>query len=60
MRDVCARRCVCVLRYKGWYLEREETFVTPKDAEEWGFKDPETGKPLKEMEEQSYFFRLSK
>jgi methionyl-tRNA synthetase len=31
--------------YKGWYLEREETFVTPKDAEEWGFKDPQTGEP---------------
>lgn len=30
--------------YKGWYLEREETFVTPKDAEEWNFKDPQTGK----------------
>jgi methionyl-tRNA synthetase len=29
--------------YKGWYLEREETFVTPKDAEEWNFKDPQTG-----------------
>ena len=46
--------------YKGWYLEREETFVTPKDAEEWNFKDPQTGLPLKQMEEQSYFFRLSK
>lgn len=35
-------------------------FVTPKDAEEWGFKDPVSGVPLKEMEESSYFFRLTK
>jgi len=46
--------------YKGWYLEREETFVAPKDAEEWGYKDPQTGVPLKEMDEESYFFKLSK
>lgn len=59
------RRChangdIYLGNYKGWYLEREETFVSPKDAEEWEYKDPSTGLPLKEMEEPSYFFRLSK
>lgn len=46
--------------YKGWYLQREETFVTQRDAEAWAFKDPVTGRPLEQMEEESYFFRMSR
>lgn len=29
--------------YKGWYMEREEMFVSAKDAEEWDYKDPSSG-----------------
>jgi len=46
--------------YKGWYNVREETFVTETDAKEHDYKDPVSGVPYKEMEEASYFFRLSK
>jgi nucleoside diphosphate kinase len=45
--------------YVGWYNVREETFVTETDAQANDFKDPVSGKPLKKMEEPSYFFRLS-
>ena len=46
--------------YVGWYNVREETFVTNKDAELNDFKDPETNNPLTKMEEECYFFRMSK
>eukprot|EP01054_Gregarina_sp_Poly1_P006200 Gregarina_sp_Poly_1__6199@NODE_3285_length_1212_cov_75_507424_g0_i1_p1_GENE_NODE_3285_length_1212_cov_75_507424_g0_i1NODE_3285_length_1212_cov_75_507424_g0_i1_p1_ORF_typecomplete_len341_score44_05tRNAsynt_1g/PF09334_11/1_5e108tRNAsynt_1/PF00133_22/9_4e21tRNAsynt_1/PF00133_22/2_2e20tRNAsynt_1e/PF01406_19/3_3e09tRNAsynt_1e/PF01406_19/0_0098tRNAsynt_1f/PF01921_18/0_0011tRNAsynt_1f/PF01921_18/1_1tRNAsynt_1d/PF00750_19/0_002tRNAsynt_1d/PF00750_19/7_7tRNAsynt_1d/PF00750_19/46tRNAsynt_1b/PF00579_25/6_1 len=46
--------------YEGWYCVREETFVTERDAEANGFKDPETGLPLEKRNEVSYFFRMSK
>jgi methionyl-tRNA synthetase len=47
-------------RYEGWYLVREERFITDQEAEELNFKDPGTGKPLTKMSEPSFFFRLSK
>ncbi|CAE8634037.1 unnamed protein product, partial [Polarella glacialis] len=47
-------------RYEGWYLVREERFITDQEATEWDFKDPGTGLPLKKMSEPSFFFRLSK
>jgi len=46
--------------YVGWYLEREEMFIKESDAKEWEYKDPQSGVPLKEMEETCYFFKLSK
>ncbi len=46
--------------YSGWYNVREETFVTETDAAASDFKDPASGKPLKWMEEPSYFFRMGK
>jgi hypothetical protein len=45
--------------YVGWYNVREETFVTETDAQASDFKDPVSGKPLKKMEEPSYFFKMS-
>jgi len=47
-------------RYEGWYLVREERYVTDQEATEWEFKDPGSGVPLKKMSEPSFFFRLSK
>mmetsp|Transcript_13021 Transcript_13021/g.35491 ORF Transcript_13021/g.35491 Transcript_13021/m.35491 type:complete len:879 (-) Transcript_13021:87-2723(-) len=46
--------------YEGWYLVREERFITDQEATEWNFKDPGSGVPLKKMCEPSFFFRLSK
>lgn len=45
--------------YSGWYNVREELFVTELEAEKANFKDPVTDKPLKKVEEESYFFRMS-
>lgn len=47
-------------KYSGWYNVREETFVTDNDAAEADFKDPTSGQPLKKVEEESYFFKMSK
>lgn len=47
-------------RYEGWYLVREERFITDQEALEWNYKDPGSGVPLKKMSEPSFFFRLSK
>jgi methionyl-tRNA synthetase len=46
--------------YEGWYNEREELFVTDTEAEACQFKDPGSGLPLKRVQEESYFFRMSK
>jgi methionyl-tRNA synthetase len=46
--------------YSGWYNIREETFVTESDAKKSDYKDPSSGLPLKEVQEASYFFRMSK
>ena len=46
-------------KYCGWYNVREETFVTETDAQANDYKDPVSGKDLKKMEEDSYFFKLS-
>ena len=46
--------------YSGWYNVREETFVTDNDAALSDYKDPASGLPLKQVEEASYFFRMSK
>eukprot|EP00339_Tiarina_fusa_P009146 CAMPEP_0117074326 /NCGR_PEP_ID=MMETSP0472-20121206/52359_1 /TAXON_ID=693140 ORGANISM="Tiarina fusus, Strain LIS" /NCGR_SAMPLE_ID=MMETSP0472 /ASSEMBLY_ACC=CAM_ASM_000603 /LENGTH=783 /DNA_ID=CAMNT_0004799289 /DNA_START=109 /DNA_END=2460 /DNA_ORIENTATION=- len=45
--------------YSGWYNIREETFVTDSEAEMNDFKDPTSGLPLKRVEEESYFFKMS-
>mmetsp|Transcript_46896 Transcript_46896/g.114386 ORF Transcript_46896/g.114386 Transcript_46896/m.114386 type:complete len:780 (+) Transcript_46896:83-2422(+) len=45
--------------YSGWYNVREETFVTDQEAELNDFKDPASGTPLKRVEEESYFFKMS-
>jgi methionyl-tRNA synthetase len=46
--------------YSGWYNIREETFVTESEATLCDFKDPTSGAPLKQVEEASYFFKMSK
>jgi methionyl-tRNA synthetase len=46
--------------YSGWYNVREETFVTDMEAQQLDYKDPTSGLPLKQVEEESYFFKMSK
>lgn len=46
--------------YTGWYNIREETFVTDTDATLHNFIDPVSGLPYKRVEEESYFFKMSK
>ena len=46
--------------YEGYYLVREERYVTEREAKEWGFKDPANGVELQKSKEESYFFRQSK
>lgn len=45
--------------YHGWYNEREEAFVSDMDAETSNYLDPTSGLPLKRIQEESYFFKLS-
>ncbi|EGZ07792.1 hypothetical protein PHYSODRAFT_250104 [Phytophthora sojae] len=47
-------------KYEGWYNVREETFVTETEAQLTNYKDPTTGTPFKKMQEESYFFKMSK
>lgn len=46
--------------YQGWYNVREETFVTETEAAANDYTDPVSGLPYKQVEEESYFFRMSK
>jgi methionyl-tRNA synthetase len=46
--------------YKGWYNTREETYVSELECKQTDYKDPVTGKPYELVEEESYYFRLSK
>eukprot|EP00929_Paragymnodinium_shiwhaense_P110547 TRINITY_DN7766_c0_g1_i1.p1 TRINITY_DN7766_c0_g1~~TRINITY_DN7766_c0_g1_i1.p1 ORF type:complete len:873 (+),score=259.72 TRINITY_DN7766_c0_g1_i1:89-2707(+) len=51
---------IYVGNFEGWYLVREERFITDLEAKEMDYKDPGNGQPLKKMSEPSYFFRLTK
>lgn len=46
--------------YEGWYNLREEKFVTEAEAAKDNYMDTVSGKNLSKMQEESYFFRLSK
>jgi len=46
--------------YQGWYNVREETFVTETEAQQNDYKDPVSGLPYRQVEEESYFFKMSK
>lgn len=47
-------------KYEGWYNVKEEMFVTEAEAQTTEYKEPATGIPYKKMQEESYFFRMSK
>jgi len=47
-------------KYEGWYNPREEAFVTDREAEENQYKDPTSGNPLVRMDEDTYFFKMSR
>ncbi len=46
--------------YEGWYCVADETFFRDSDvAEDHCCPNPECGKPLRRIQEESWFFRLS-
>lgn len=47
-------------KYEGWYNSREEKYVPELQAKMSDYKDEVTGKPLERIEEESYFFKMSK
>ena len=46
--------------YKGWYNTREETFMSELDCKLNNYIDPVSGKPYELIEEETYYFKLSK
>ncbi len=44
--------------YKGWYCTPDERFWTTKELEDG--KCPECGRPVEELEEENYFFLMSR
>ena len=44
--------------YKGWYCVHEERYWTEKDLTPEG-NCPDCGRPVREIEEKNYFFRMS-
>jgi methionyl-tRNA synthetase len=46
--------------YKGMYDQKEETFITTEEARKIEKSDPERFKRLQSLEEENYYFRLSK
>jgi methionyl-tRNA synthetase len=45
--------------YKGWYCIHEERYWTEKDLTPEG-NCPDCGRPVREIEEKNYFFRMSR
>jgi methionyl-tRNA synthetase len=59
--NLCAARDDVYLdTYEGWYNVKEETYVTDSEAQLLNYLCPNSGQPLKRVEEASYFFRMSK
>ena len=46
--------------YKGWYSIREETYISELQAKLTNYMDPVSNKPYELVEEESYYFKLSK
>jgi len=47
-------------KYEGWYSSREEKFITDTQAKIVNYLDEVTGKPLERIEEDTYWFKMSK
>ena len=45
--------------YKGWYCVSDETFFRENEVVDGKCPNPECGKPVRWVEEENYFFRLS-
>ncbi len=59
-RRVSARGDVYLGRYEGWYNVRDESFVTETQLEEIRAMPEERKPELQWVQEESYFFRLSR
>lgn len=46
--------------YEGWYMTREERYITELEAKSTNYKDSLTGKEYQKVKEPSYFFKMEK
>ncbi len=46
-------------KYQGWYCVSDETFFRENEVNEGKCPNPECGKPVRWVEEENYYFRLS-
>jgi len=60
VRALVERDEIYLGKYKGWYDEGQEEFVTESTARENNYRSAISGKPLVQYEEDNYFFRLGK
>ena len=47
-------------KFEGWYDEGQEEYYTETKAKECNYESPISGKPMVRMEEENYYFKLSK
>jgi methionyl-tRNA synthetase len=47
-------------KFEGWYDEGQEEYYTETKAKENNYESPISGKPMVRMEEENYYFKLSK
>lgn len=55
IKKLIARGDIYKSKYTGWYCVSHETFITNPESKNC----PDCGRPLQEVSEESYFFRLS-
>ena len=46
--------------YEGWYDQGQEEYITETNARDQNYKSAVSGQPLAKVQENNYFFRLSK
>ena len=59
MRRLIDRGEIYLDKYQGWYSVTQEQFVSDTEALQNDYKCPVSGKPLQQVTENNYFFRLS-
>ncbi|MBF0274078.1 MAG: methionine--tRNA ligase [Nitrospinae bacterium] len=58
LQDLFDKEEIYSATYKGWYCTSDERFWTDKDIIDKAC--PDCGKPVEEIEEKNYFFKMSK
>ncbi len=58
LQDFYDRQLIYITEYDGWYCDHEERFWLNKDLKDGSC--PSCGKPVSQLIEKNYFFRISK